>query len=156
MTVTEPPDVLYGDGVADLAGDTPGRRFGRLIREARLRKGWTQDDVVARSDVSMPTLRRWEAGNAERPEPDLVRSVTRALDIDAREAPVALGYVTREEMGLPPEPPRQFDLNLEQLIAIFEDPEVPASVKEEVRQFALFRTRPAEEPERPARRRAAG
>lgn len=162
MILTAPGLVLYGENVSGIEGGaapTAGQRFAQAIRTARAQKGWTQDDLVEESGVSAPTIKRWEGGNSERPEPELVRRVFRALGLDPREAAVILGYVTREEMGLPQEPPRRFSVTVEQVIAILEDPEVPDREKEEWVRYLQFRTgRLGSEAEqaRPARRRAAG
>lgn len=77
-----------------------GQQFGRLIREARLNGGLTQDALVAESGVSRSTILRWERGEAERPDPEQVRAVCRVLRIDPVKAAVALGYITAEEAGL--------------------------------------------------------
>lgn len=157
MILTRPGLVIYGEPVAQIEGDTPGRRLARAVREGRARKGWSQADLVAESGVSEPTIKRWEGGNAERPEPELVRAVFRALDLDPREAPVILGYVTREEMGLPPEPPRRFSGDIEDVIAILEDPEIKDAEKREWVAFLRHRARElGVEDQRPARRRATG
>jgi hypothetical protein len=81
-----------------------------------------------------------------------VRKVFAALGIDPREAPVLLGFVTREEMGLPPEPPRQFDVTTEEVISILEDPNVSDTEKREWVAYLRFRTQRAEQ--QPRRRRA--
>lgn len=86
---------------ADADDDTPGRRFGNLIREGRRRKGWTQEEVEEHSGVSRQTVIGWESGRAVNPKPTQVRAVCLALEIDPREAPVALGFFSREELGLP-------------------------------------------------------
>lgn len=61
-----------------------------------------------------------------------------ALGLDPRLIPVVLGYVTAEEMGLPPEPPRVLSPTAEQALAILEDPAVPAARKEEWLMFLQF------------------
>ena len=58
------------------------------------------------------------------------------------------GFLTREEMGLPPEPPRVFDVTTEEVIQILQDPNIPDEQKREWVEFLRYRTnRPA-----PARR----
>jgi transcriptional regulator with XRE-family HTH domain len=76
-----------------------GQAFAALIANARRDRGWTQDDLIFRAGVSRSTLARWEAGAAERPDPDAVRSVCVALDIDPKRALIALGYLTADDLA---------------------------------------------------------
>lgn len=85
--------------------DGPGRALATLLKDARIRLGWSQEDLESASGVSRQTISRYESGKASNPRAEEARAVARALQIDPRELPVALGYVTREEMGLPPAPP---------------------------------------------------
>lgn len=127
--------------------------FAQLLRAGRKAKGWTQEDVIEEAGLSRSTYLRWEAGRVERPDPDQVRAVCRVLHIDPREAAVALGYLTREEIGLGPEPPRMFDATVEEVVQILQDPSVSEIEKREWVQYLKFRTgRPTE----PSRRRQAG
>ena len=104
-----------------------GQAFARLIIEGRKRKGWRQEDLVDASGVSRRTLTRWEGGNAERTDPEGVRAVVLALGIDPLEAAIALGYVNPEEDNTP-EPVRR-DPALQELIDMFEDPNIPETTK---------------------------
>ncbi|MDM4721117.1 helix-turn-helix domain-containing protein [Micromonospora sp. WMMA1363] len=132
--------------------DQRGRDFAQLIRGGRAAKGWTQEDVIEEAGLSRSTYLRWEAGRVERPDPEQVRAVCRVLGIDPREAAVALGYLTREEMGLGPEPPRILDATVEEVIEILQDPNVTEIEKREWVQYLRFRTgRPVE-----SRRRRVG
>lgn len=126
------------------AGEEPRLRFARVIRQAREERGMTQDDLAERAEVSRPTLQRWENAKTETPEPEKARRVFRALGLDPRLIPVLLGYVTAEEMGLPPEPPRLFSPTVEEAIRILEDPNVPAASKKEWLEFLRFRAGAAE------------
>ncbi|WP_420329479.1 helix-turn-helix domain-containing protein [Salinispora pacifica] len=47
-----------------------GRRFARLLRESRTKARLRQEDVVARSGVSLSTIQRWEGGNARAATPN--------------------------------------------------------------------------------------
>lgn len=76
-----------------------GAAFAALIVAARRDRGWTQDDLIFRAGVSRSTLARWEAGAAERPDPDTVRSVCAALDVDLKRALLALGYLTDADLA---------------------------------------------------------
>ncbi|NIL65014.1 helix-turn-helix domain-containing protein, partial [Salinispora arenicola] len=109
--------------------------------------------VIEEAGLSRSTYLRWEAGRVERPDPEQVRAVCRVLTIDPREAAVALGYLTREEIGLGPEPPRMFDATVEEVVQILQDPAVSEIEKREWVQYLKFRTgRPTES----GRRRRAG
>lgn len=130
-----------------------GHDFAQLLRAGRKAKGWTQEDVIEEAGLSRSTYLRWEAGRVERPDPEQVRAVCRVLTIDPREAAVALGYLTREEIGLGPEPPRMFDATVEEVVRILQDPAVSEIEKREWVQYLKFRTgRPTES----GRRRRAG
>lgn len=131
-----------------------GRQFGDAIRAAREAKGWTQDDLIERSGVSRATLLRWESGAARTPDSENVRKVFLALGLDAREAAVLLGYVTREEIALGPEPPRIFNATTEEVIEILEDPNVPEIEKQEWARYLRFRA--GRDGQQAQRRRAAG
>lgn len=120
--------------------DQKGHAFSQLIRAGRKKKAWTQEDLIEESGVSRSTILRWEAGKVERPDPEQVRAVFRALGLDPREAAVALGYLTREEIGLSPEPPRVFDATVEEVIEILQDPNVSDAEKSEWVQYLKFRT----------------
>lgn len=84
--------------------DTLGRRLATLIKGARLEREWTQEQLEDASGVSRQTIIRYESGKAAAPKPDELRRVCAALGLDLRDVVVALGYVTREELGLPPQP----------------------------------------------------
>lgn len=76
-----------------------GEAFAALLVKARRDLGWTQDDLIFRSGVSRGTISRWEAGRASTPNPDHVRAVCAALGIDQRDALLALGYLTTDELA---------------------------------------------------------
>ncbi len=121
------------------------RRLGKLIREAREDRRWTQDQLAEAAGVSRPTVQRYENAKTA-PEFDKVRAIILALGVDAREIPVALGLVTREEMNLPPERtrPRQFDPTTEEILGMLEDPRV--SLKERQALARLLRVQLDERP----------
>ncbi len=77
------------------------KSFADLIREARVRNNMTQEDLEKASGVHRNTLSRWERGLSDRPEPDHVRAVCRALGIDPRRAAVSLGYLSADEVDPP-------------------------------------------------------
>lgn len=135
--------------------DTDGDRdvtFGAFVRAAREAKGLTQDELADLTGVSRTTISRWERGDGGRYEPDQVRAVFDALGQDIREAVVLLGFATRDQLGLPPEPPRLFDAVTEEAIRILRDPSVPDERKREWIEYLRYRTQP---PEGRGRRRAS-
>ena|SRR5688572_4741738 len=108
-----------------------GEAFGKLVRDARLRRRMTQEQLEAATGVSRSTIARWEAGLASTPDPDGVRAVCAALGEDARLAAVALGYLTDDELAASPTEP--LDPDVRRWMAILADPDVPAGQKEVMR-----------------------
>jgi transcriptional regulator with XRE-family HTH domain len=122
------PDQHYRAGMP--MEESAIRRLAHAIRTAREARGWTQPDLARESGVSRPTVQRYENAKIPSPEPDPVRRIFKALDLDPREIPVILGLVTRDEMGLPPVAPvRRFSATTEQLIELLEDPDVSDAEK---------------------------
>ena len=115
------------------------QHFGHLIKEARERLGWGQEDLAEAADVSRPTINRYEQAKTGSPDPETARKIFRALRLDPRRIPVILGYVTEDEMGLPPEPARVFSASVEEVIAILEDPTVDPGVKAEWVEYLRHR-----------------
>lgn len=132
--------------------EDPRLRFARVVREARETRGWNQEQLAEHAGVSRPTIQRWENAKTSTPDPENARRVFRALGLDPKLIPVVLGYVTAEEMGLPPEPVRVFNPDVEQVIRILEDPTVPAAAKAEWMQFLQFRAQTAAGSEGPGKR----
>lgn len=85
---------------ADEPEERPGVPLAKLIKDARGIKGWTQERLAIEASVTRQTISRYEGGHTN-PMAKEARSICRALDIDPREIPIALGYVTRDELGLP-------------------------------------------------------
>lgn len=119
-----------------MGGATAGQSFAELIATARRDKGWSQEDLERVSGVSRSTLSRWERGLADRPEPEHVRSVCRALGIDPRKAAISLGYLTHEEVYGPPED--GIPEELRKILDILQDPAVPEAQKESWKQYLLY------------------
>ena len=115
--------------------EDPRLRFARVVRDARKQRGWKQEDLAAHAGVSVPTIQRWETGKTGTPDPENARKVFHALGLDSRWIPVLLGYITAEEMGLPPEPPRVFSPDIESVIRTLEDDTVPIAVKRQWMRF---------------------
>jgi transcriptional regulator with XRE-family HTH domain len=148
QTLTDPWSYLVHMRDTDDSRDVT---FGAMVRAARAAKGWTQDDLVEESGISRTTISRWERGDGGRYDPDQVRAVFKALGLDIREALVLLGFVTREEIGLPPQSPRMFNATTEEVIAILEDPTVPEEQKREWTEYLRFRTQRERDQRRPRR-----
>jgi transcriptional regulator with XRE-family HTH domain len=83
---------------------TQSANFATLLRETRRLRGMTQDELIDRSGISRSTVLRWEKETPGSINVEQVRQLCATLDLDPREAVIALGFVTREEMGLPPRP----------------------------------------------------
>jgi transcriptional regulator with XRE-family HTH domain len=132
-----------------LPEESPAQRLGRIIRQGRGDKNWSQEELATRAEVSVPTVKRYESGKTATPEPDAARRVFLTLGLDPRWLPVVLGYVTADEMELPASaPPRVFSTTIDEAIRILEDPSIPASAKEEWVQFLRFRAS-TQAPEQP-------
>lgn len=127
--------------MSDIGGpdDEPSRRFADLIATTRERRGWTQDDLAERAGVSRPTINRYEQAKTRTPDPETARRIFAALNLDPRRIPVLLGYVTEEEMGLPPEASHMFHATTEDAIAILEDPNVDSRTKAEWVRYLRIR-----------------
>jgi transcriptional regulator with XRE-family HTH domain len=126
------------------AASDRAREFGYLIKDARERLGWSQDELADKAGVGRATAQRYERGDLGKtgfPDLAVARKLFKALGIDPREIAVVLGFVTREEIGLPPEPKRVFAPTIEEVIAILEDPKVSDEVKQEWIDYLKFRTR---------------
>ncbi len=54
--------------------------LGQRIREARLRAGWSQNELASRADVKQPTLARIESGQRLDPSIRTVAAIASALD----------------------------------------------------------------------------
>jgi transcriptional regulator with XRE-family HTH domain len=103
--------------------------FADLIANARKARGWSQEDLERESGVSRGTISRWERGAADKPEPELVRAVCRALNIDPRLAAVALGYLTPDEIGQPAK--LTLDPEIERILDALSDPALPREQREQ-------------------------
>ena len=54
---------------------------GQLIKELRLKKGITQEDLAAKTDISVRTIQRIESGEVD-PRAYTLQSIAAALDVD--------------------------------------------------------------------------
>lgn len=56
-------------------------KTGQLIKELRLKKGITQEDLAARTDISVRTIQRIESGEVD-PRAYTLQSIAAALEVD--------------------------------------------------------------------------
>lgn len=130
-------------------------RLAQIIKAAREDLDWSQDGLAKESGVSRPTIQRYENAKSRNPDPEHLLQIFKALKLDRREIPVILGIVTREEMGMPPEPVRILSRATQQIIDLLEDPAV--SNAEKLAIVELLRARRGALPEvEPTERRKAG
>lgn len=109
--------------------EVPGHRFATLIKNARIARSWTQEDLVDATGISRQTIIRYESGRAVLPRPTELRNVCTVLNIDIREALVAIGYITRDEMSLPT---NRLPASLNQVHRILVDPNIPDGTKRDL------------------------
>ncbi|WP_436502221.1 BTAD domain-containing putative transcriptional regulator [Actinokineospora sp. HUAS TT18] len=87
-----------------MGGDTPGS-FGEVLRFHRLRARLTQQELAARSGLSVRALRYIERGGVDRPRPESVRKLAAAVgvtpgDADFFEAAVRLAVTPRVRVSV--------------------------------------------------------
>jgi transcriptional regulator with XRE-family HTH domain len=110
-------------------GEEGGQRFAAVLREHRTAARLRQEDVAARSGVSLSTINRWERGQVRNPKPEELQAVCRIVGLSTVQAGIALGYLASEDTGHLPTPPRRFDPIVEKAIAILEDPDMSEETK---------------------------
>lgn len=127
---------------APMAGELAGgaNSLGKIIKDARVARGWSQDELADKAGVGRATVQRYELGTPKprasgaartrTPNPDAVRAIFKALDLDPREAAIALGFVTREEMGMTTAAPRKLSREEQEVLDVLRDPAVPSAEKE--------------------------
>ena len=87
--------------------------YGRLIREAREARGWTQAELAERLNVSTAKISRWENSSRHKPGIDDINALVRLLPLSAD---ILVG-----RMGLelsPPSASRLPRILLDQLLAM--------------------------------------
>lgn len=62
---------------------------GEIVKSARKARGWTQEELAVRADVSYGTVRRVERG--EGTTLDVMTKIANALDLSAHERAQCLG-----------------------------------------------------------------
>lgn len=136
----------YGCRMRDETDDpgSEGGTFATWVRSARLAAGLTQDQILAQAEVmverddgpelSKSTLNRWEGGKTVTARPDNIRLFCAITGADPREAVIALGYVTRDELGMPPAPPVT-DPVLADAAKLFANDDVSPAAKDNLRSL---------------------
>ncbi|HEU4966449.1 MAG TPA: helix-turn-helix transcriptional regulator [Candidatus Saccharimonadales bacterium] len=66
--------------------DTPGE----ILKKARLKKGWTQEEVAKKAGLGQNTYPKLERGD-NMPSPESAIKLMHALDIDQSRLPALLG-----------------------------------------------------------------
>lgn len=121
--------------MADLA-DQAGRGevpFATWLRYAREEAGWPKiaaTEVLKSKGIQWRTYFRWESGAIAKPDPAEIRKVCLCLGIDPREAAIAQGIITREELKLPPFEPVPY--RLRPIVSVVRDRRIPEDVKEDL------------------------
>lgn len=126
------------------ADQATNQRIADAIKAGRKALGWTQKDLSERTGVSIETIKRYENAKSPKPELEHIRAIFTALKVDRQEVPVILGFATREEMGLPPEPARIYSATTQQIIERLEDDSV--SEEEKRAYLELLRARNRKRP----------
>jgi len=63
---------------------------GEILREARLKKGWTQVEVAKKAGLGDNTYPKIERG-INKPSPESIKRLIKVLDIDSSKVPFLLG-----------------------------------------------------------------
>lgn len=119
----------YGVRMADTTQAQDGSQaLATLLRERRVHMQMTQEEVADRAGISRQTYNKYERGMTASPKPRELRAVCVALQLDPREVPIALGFVTREEIDMPPKEPA-LPRSLRRILQILVADQVPESAK---------------------------
>lgn len=117
-------------------GVQESRELATLLRDRRLFMRLTQEEVADRAGISRQTYNKYESGRTPNPKPRELRAVCRALALDPREIVVALGFVTRDELALPP---REHPLDgvLVEPASLLADEKIPEPAKSRLREYLV-------------------
>lgn len=119
---------MAGDRDEPQTGDDT---FASWLRRARSDAGWGKmaaTEALADVGIRERTYFRWESGDIVKPDPAEIRKACLVLGIDPREAAIALGIVTREEMDLPPAPP-PVPATIRNVLSLLRAEQVPEEAK---------------------------
>ena len=104
------------------------------LRRARTDAGWAKiaaTEALAEVGIQQRTYFRWESGDIAKPDPREVRKVCLRLGLDVRDAAVALGILTREELELPPAPP-PMPRTISNILYFLRAPQIPDPAKKQL------------------------
>ena len=59
--------------------------IGNNIRKLRIEKKFTQQELAAKSNVSLSALNKYERGKVKRPNLEVIRKISEILEIPAQE-----------------------------------------------------------------------
>jgi len=79
--------------------------LAQKLKELRLERGWTQEELAERSGLGRRTISYWEAEERKRPPADILLRYAKAFNIKPEELYQAAGYIT--EGNSRPETPEQ-------------------------------------------------
>lgn len=96
------------------------QRFGTVLKLERTKAGLTVRALAAASGLTAATVSRLETGQIERPRPEHLQSLSRALEVDVEDFYALAGYLMpeglpelrpylRAKYGLPDQAARQLD-----------------------------------------------
>lgn len=78
--------------------------FGKTVHEERKSRGWTQSELAKKSGVSVSyisTIEREQphsqTGAKLRPEPEVIKGIAKALDLDIDDALIYYGYAPEKK-----------------------------------------------------------
>ena len=74
------------------------KKTGRFFKELRNEKGWTQEQLAEKLNVSGRTISRWETGN-NMPDLDMLIEMTDFYDVDIRGYTRCRGYFWSSPVG---------------------------------------------------------
>ncbi len=114
-------------------GTQESRALATLLREHRQLLEMTQEEVADRAGVSRQTYNKYESGRTTNPKPAELRAVCRVLELDPREIVVALGFVTRPELKMPPRQP-PVDRALVEPTSLLADNKLSDDAKDKLRE----------------------
>lgn len=127
----------YVVGMHDTTDGAPeSRQLATLLRNRRLLMRLTQEDVADLAGISRQTYNKYESGRTPNPKPRELRAVCRALQLDPREIVVALGFVTRSELELPPAV-APLDSALVEPASLLADEKIPEPAKARLREYLV-------------------
>jgi len=116
-------------------------RLASLIKAGRQALGYTQPDLVAKTGVSLATLKRYENAKSDKPDREHLIAIFQVLRLDRRELAAILGILSRDELALPPQPARILSARTRDLLELLEDPDLPDEEKDAYAEMLRARLR---------------